>query len=183
MSHYYFYFRQKSKELIMYTHVYIGEDFAACVFTWAKYGSEKNQNAWTEFDAHFGVPSGNYLHLGSSQNVLVYDPLEDTYVLKFSGYISELPASIASLGMLPRRVEYVRLNSTPTKAKAGSYKHLTFRATVESVVVTVKRHGLPTSVQVAQNITVSDVDFERLRELDTKLTTGELEEFRIHRFE
>lgn len=169
----------------MYTHVQINRADAVKLYTEFvdKLSCSNSTLAEERFEAHFTTRQQDSISLNSGKDSLFYDRLRERYELRFGGYVRMLPVRFLSLEVTPLRITFLRIHAVPSRAKAGFYRLADFEATVESVVIRDWGKIGPRPIQVAQNITVSGPDWQLLTEFDTKLVSGELEEYRIHKFE
>lgn len=162
----------------MYTHVYVSHKDAERLFaTFAP--KPPGPGEWgvvTEptLEKHFARFSQTYL---DKLAALLEDVRsKDLFVLKFNDYLPYLPTELVDMEIEPVKVEIVRMNSAPTKARAGYYevpsKGLT--ASVERVFPTQYTNNGPRKMAplYVQNIRVSGPSLKAAQEFNSKLSMG-----------
>lgn len=183
----YFYYLAESKELTVYTHLYINRNDARKLFdAFAPKPLKDGQfGAVTlpSFDAHFSEFRGTYLSkLGA---MLEHERAEEMFVLKFDHYLARVPAELDKLEVIVVKAEIRRYNSAPTKARAGYYedRQTGFYATVERVFPTQRDQHTKPAPLYAQNIIVSGHSLADVQKFNTNLSCGFYARFLVNAFE
>jgi hypothetical protein len=106
------------------------------------------------------------------------------YVLEFGSYLVAMPQLLIALEIEPTVVELVRPNNAPTKAHAGYYRdeETGCSATVERVLF-VSDEGRQSRNYFIHNIRVSGPSLTAVQEYNSKLSSGALNDQRVHAFE
>jgi hypothetical protein len=181
----------------VYTHLYVAPADAKKLFlAFARKPLQPGQSGVVtreSFEEHFDEFSMTYLP--KLEAALHEDSATDGFVLKFGRYLAELPSELVDLEVVPTMAEIVRMNSAPTRARAGYYKapRLGCSATVERIratkpVTPSRENRLVLEVLVdtllnAQNIWVYGPTLEAAQKFNSKLSTGSTRRFLVNAFE
>lgn len=112
----------------------------------------------------------------------------DMFVLKFNRYLPRLPVELIDMEIVPVKVEIVRFNSAPTKARAGYYEfeRTGLTAVVERIYPVQRemdgraKKGVPL---YAQNIWVTGPTLAAALEHHSKLSMGSYARHMVNAFE
>lgn len=153
----------------MYTHVYVSSDDAERLFAAFK-GKDKPESFENYIDSYnmcFLPKLGAQLEIVRSSGL---------FVLKFDHYLPHLPADLINMEIVPVKVEIIRMNSAPTKARAGYYAVPSkgLEATVERIFPTQSsdKRRKPVAPLYAQNIRVTGPSLAKVQEFNSKLSMG-----------
>lgn len=173
----------------MYTHVYVSRKDAKRLFaTFARKPLGPGEcGVVTEptLEKHFAQYSQTYLDKLAAQLEDVRS--EDLFVLKFDHYLPHLPTKLVDMEIEPLKVEIVRMNSAPTKARAGYYEVPSkgLVASVERVFPTQYTNSGSNKMAplYAQNIRVSGPSLKAAQEFHSKISMGFYSRSLVNAFE
>lgn len=162
----------------MYTHVYVSRKDAEQLFAaFARKPlgpGECGVETEATLEKHFAQYSQTYFDKLAAQFEDVRS--EDLFMLKFNHYLPHLPTELVGMEIQPVKVEIVRMNSAPTKARAGYYEVPSkgLAATVERVFPAQYTNGGREKIPplYTQNIRVSGPSLKAAQDFNSKLSMG-----------
>ncbi|MBH2007414.1 hypothetical protein I8H83_02330 [Candidatus Saccharibacteria bacterium] len=183
----YFFYLAESKELAMFTHLFVTHDNAEKLFTnFAKEtfeGDGCDLVAPETFDEYFEAYGQTYLNAIGAMLEIVHQ--KDLFVLRFDGYLAHVPQKLNEIDVSIAQAEIKRFSSAPTKARAGYYENAAtgFVATVERTFPTQHLYYRKQVPLYAQNITVTGPSLADAQDFNTKLSCGFFKRFLVNAFE
>lgn len=171
----------------MDTNLFISRDDAEKLFTsFARKPLKDGECGFVTLatlDEHFSEYSQTYLDAIGAQLEIVYQ--KGLFVLRFDDYLAHIPRKLNEIDVSIAQAEIKRLNSAPTKARAGYYEDTVtgFAATVERTFPIQHIYYRKQAPLYAQNITVVGPSLAKAQEFNSKLSCGFFNRFLVDAFE
>lgn len=167
----------------MFTNVFVTPEDAETLFEAFKRKEGDGATVLETFERHFAIYAST--HLRDLEAILEIKRGEG-YFLNFKTYLPRLPQLLTEMGINPVKVQIVRFNHAPTKARAGWYENPAkgMEALVERVAPAQHtNYRKPIAPLYAQNITVSGPSLKAAQEFNTRLSCGDYHRFLVNAFE
>ncbi|HMI09970.1 MAG TPA: hypothetical protein VK497_06250 [Candidatus Saccharimonadales bacterium] len=181
VSTFYYFWQQGAT---VYTHLSIDKDDAATLFdALASKPGEFGAVTRATLDLHFADFCEVYF--GALDASMWVERVGGRFSLRFNRYLPHMPELLLEREVKIVQAEIRRINSAPTKARAGYYedRSMGFFAFVERVCPNLQ-NSYKTSVPLyAQNITVGGPSLAKAQMFNSKLSCGHYGRFLVNAFE
>ena len=163
------------------TDLLLSKESAAQLFPLTPQASWHSHETFTTyFNKYMG---GAALHFLGCQ--LLPSHLDGPFVLQFDHYLAEVPAQLAKLGITPIGAKLTRINTAPTRARAGFYRSAKQRATatVERTFPVHQQQERKLPPLYVQNIVVTADTLANAAAFNTLVSLGQANRFLVHAWE